>query len=112
MACAAVRVCMYVKVKVEFGGISTRAYTRTQARGATPELRRVAGTTSHGLCPQAGTFHTDHATIGSPSPCLCRRPCGISSGRPHTRDRESESGQTPAELVSSISFLHATVKAC
>ena len=26
-----------------------RAYTRTQARGATPELRRVADTTSHGL---------------------------------------------------------------
>jgi len=25
------------------------AYTRTQARGATPELRRVADTTSHGL---------------------------------------------------------------
>ena len=28
---------------------STRAYTRTQARGATPELRRVTDTTSHGL---------------------------------------------------------------
>ena len=27
----------------------TRAYTRTQARGATPELRHVTDTTSHGL---------------------------------------------------------------
>ena len=27
-----------------FGGTSTRAYSRTQARGATPELRRVAET--------------------------------------------------------------------
>jgi len=32
--------CMY-----RFGGTSTRAYTRTEARGATPELRRVADTT-------------------------------------------------------------------
>ena len=40
--------CMYVYVKI-FGGTSTRAYTRTQARGTTPELRRVADTTSHGL---------------------------------------------------------------
>jgi len=41
-----VYVCMH-----RFGGTntSTRAYTRTQARGATPELRRVADTTSHGL---------------------------------------------------------------
>ena len=31
-----------------FGGTSTRACTRTQARGATPELRRVTNT-SHGL---------------------------------------------------------------
>jgi len=37
-------VCMY-----RFGGTSTRACTRTQARGATPELRRVTDTTPHGL---------------------------------------------------------------
>jgi len=32
-----------------FGGTSTRAYTRRQARGATPEPRRVADTTPHSL---------------------------------------------------------------
>jgi len=32
-----------------FGGTSTHAYTRTQARGAMPEVRRVADTTSHGF---------------------------------------------------------------
>jgi len=37
-------ICMY-----RFDGTSTRAYTRTQARGATLELRRVADTTSHSL---------------------------------------------------------------
>jgi len=37
-------VCMYIKIRFRvhpnprFGGTSTRAYTRTQARGATPEL--------------------------------------------------------------------------
>ena len=41
-----------------FGGTSTRAYTRAQVRGATPELRRVADTTSHDVRGQA--FHTDH----------------------------------------------------
>ena len=40
------------------------AYTRTQARGATPELRRVTDTTSHGL--SAGR-HSTQTTIGSPS---------------------------------------------
>jgi len=54
-----------------FGGTSTRAYTRTQARGATPELRRVTDTTSHGL--SAGR-HSTQTTIGSPS--LCDRPEG------------------------------------
>ena len=54
-----------------FGGTSTRAYTRTQARGATPELRRVTDTTSHGL--SAGR-HSTQTTIGSPSLCdRCRR---------------------------------------
>jgi len=32
---------------------STRAYTRAQARGAAPELRRVADTTPHTAYPQA-----------------------------------------------------------
>jgi len=42
-----------------FGGTSTRAYTPTHARGATPELRRVADTTPHGL--SAGRHSTqDH----------------------------------------------------
>jgi len=36
--------------------ISTRAYTRTQARGATPELRRVAEPHPT-ACPQAGIPH-------------------------------------------------------
>jgi len=62
------QVCMYVCM-YRFGGTSTRAYTRTQARGATPELRHVADTTSHGL--SAGR-HSTHTTIGSPS--LCDRP--------------------------------------
>jgi len=34
--------CMYVCMYVRFRGTSTRAYTRTQARGATPELRYMA----------------------------------------------------------------------
>jgi len=34
---------MYVCMQ-RFGGTSTRVYTHTQARGATPELRRVADT--------------------------------------------------------------------
>jgi len=59
-------VCMYI-----FGVTSTRAYTRAQARGATPELRRVADTTSHGL--SAGR-HSTQTTIGSPS--LRGRPRG------------------------------------
>jgi len=41
------------------------AYTCTQARGATPELRRVADTTSHGLSAGRNSTQT---TIGSPSP--------------------------------------------
>jgi len=63
-------VTMYVCM-LGFGGTSTRAYTRTQSRGATPELRRVADTTSHGL--SAGR-HSTQTTIGSPS--LCGRPEG------------------------------------
>ena len=52
---------MYVKIRRHQ---HTRTYTRTQARGATPELRRVADTTSHGL--SAGR-HSTQTTIGSPS---------------------------------------------
>jgi len=43
--------CMYVYVKL-FGGTSIRAYTRTQARGVTPQSSGVSQTphtTSHGL---------------------------------------------------------------
>ena len=47
------------------------ARTRAQARGATPELRRVTDTTSHGL--SAGR-HSTQTTIGSP--ILCDRPRG------------------------------------
>ena len=68
-------VCMYVCM-LRFGGTSTRACTRTQARGATPELRRVADTTPHGL--SAGR-HSTQTTIGSPS--LCGRPKGERGGR-------------------------------
>jgi len=39
-----------------FGGTGTRAYTRAQARGATPELRRVADTTPHGLFSGVGAL--------------------------------------------------------
>jgi len=46
-------VCMY-----RFGGTSTRAYPRTEARGATPELRRVADTTILRLVRRQA-FHTD-----------------------------------------------------
>jgi len=47
----------YVKIKIrQHKHKHTRAYTRTQARGATPELRRVADTTSHGL--SAGRYST------------------------------------------------------
>jgi len=59
----AMHVCMY---RFGFGGTSTcAAYTRTPAHGATPELRRVADTTttSHGL--SAGR-HSTQNTIGSP----------------------------------------------
>ena len=61
-------VCMY-----RFGGTSTRAYTRTQARGATPELRRVADTTSHGL--SAGR-HSTQTTIGRVNPSHWLREAG------------------------------------
>ena len=42
-----------------FGGTSTRAYTCTQAHGATPELRRVADSTSHDLSAGRHSTH-DH----------------------------------------------------
>ena len=48
VSCAVQEVCMYVCMYT-FGGTSTRAYTRTQTRGDTPELRRVADTASPGL---------------------------------------------------------------
>ena len=61
-------VCMYVcKIRRHQ---HTRARTRahsTQARGATPELRRVTDTTSHGL--SAGR-HSTQTTIGSPIFCV------------------------------------------
>jgi len=41
-------------------------HTRAQARGATPELRRGADTTSHGL---SADRHSTQTTIGSPSLC-------------------------------------------
>jgi len=53
--------CMYI------GNDSTPAHTRTrrtQARGATPELQRVADTASNGL--SAGR-HPTQTTTGSPS---------------------------------------------
>jgi len=49
---------MYVFKAFAFGGTSTRAYTRIQARGATPELRRVADTTIPWLVRRQA-FHTD-----------------------------------------------------
>ena len=61
-------VCMYAKIRRHQ---HTRVHARTQARGATPELRRVTDTTSHGL--SAGR-HSTQTTIGSPS--LCDRPRG------------------------------------
>jgi len=78
-------VCMYVKIwrhhstRVIHTYIHTytRAYdTHTQARGATPELRRVTDTTSHGF--SAGG-HSTQTTIGSPG--LCDRPKGGGGGR-------------------------------
>jgi len=50
------RRCVYVYMQI-FGGTSTRVYARTQAHGATPELRRVAATTPHGLRGQALHIH-------------------------------------------------------
>jgi len=46
-------VCMY-----RFGGTITRTYTRTEACGATPELRRVTDTTIPRLVRRQA-FHTD-----------------------------------------------------
>jgi len=66
-------VCMYVKIR-------RHQHTRTQARGATPELRRVTDTPSHGL--SAGR-HSTQTTIGSPS--LCDRTFSICIH--HTRVR-------------------------
>ena len=50
-------VCMYVKIRRHQ---HIRAYMSTQACGATPELRRVTDTTSHGL--SAGR-HSTQTTI-------------------------------------------------
>ena len=47
---------MYVKIRRH----QHTAYTRTQARGATPDLQRVTDTTSHGL--SAGR-HSTQTTI-------------------------------------------------
>ena len=54
---------MYVKIR--FGGTSTRAYTRIQARSTTPEFQRqrVTDTTSHGLSTDR---HSTQTTMGSP----------------------------------------------
>jgi len=51
---------MYVKIR-------RHQHVRAQARGATPELRRVTDTTSHGL--SAGR-HSTQTTIGSPIVCV------------------------------------------
>jgi len=75
--------CMYVKIR-------RHQHTRTQAHGATPELRRVADTTSHGL--SAGR-HSTQTTIGSPS--LCGRPKG---GRGRERWRASCAAPPPSVL--------------
>ena len=70
--------CIYVK---RFGGTSTRAYTRTQARGATPELQRGTDTTYNihpTACSQADIHTQTSGTIGSP--ILCGRPKGKRGG--------------------------------
>jgi len=65
---------MYVKIR-RHQHTRIHAHTDTQARDATPELRRVTDTTSHGLF--AGR-HSTQTTIGSPS--LCDRPRGGGGG--------------------------------
>jgi len=60
------RVCKYSAVPAHacmqiFGGVSSFAYTRAQARGATPELGRVAATASG----REQALHTDnHVYVG------------------------------------------------
>jgi len=61
--------------------IRRHQHTRTQARGATPELRRVADSTSHGL--SAGR-HSTPTTEGRPSLC----------GRPKKGEGEGERGSS------------------
>jgi len=61
---------MYVCMQKN-GDTCTRAYTRAQARGITPELRRVVDTTPHGFFVSR---HFTQTTVGSPSPSLCGRP--------------------------------------
>jgi len=49
----------------------TRVHARTrQARGATPELRRVADTTHPTACQQAGTPAQTQTIVGSPVVCV------------------------------------------
>ena len=43
-----------------------RAYTRTQARGATPELQRVAQTPHPTACVRMQAFHTDRVIEALP----------------------------------------------
>jgi len=50
----------------------TRVHARTEARGVTPELRRVADATSHGFSVGRPSTQT---TVGSSS--LCGRPGGV-----------------------------------
>jgi len=57
-------VCMYVKIRRHQ---RTRAYTHKQARGATPELQRVADTASYDLSVADRHSHSTQTT----SPSLC-----------------------------------------
>jgi len=77
-------VFMYVQIRRHAPAHARTRAHRTQARGATPELRRVTQTphtTSHGLSA-AGSRHSTQTTIGyrigSPSPC--GRPTGSGGG--------------------------------
>ena len=63
---------------------AAHAYTRAQARGATPELRRVTNTTPHGL--PAGR-HSTRTTIVSPSPLTQLPRCMYATIQRHQHTR-------------------------
>jgi len=102
--------CRYV---YRFGGTSKCAYTRTQTRGATAELRRVADTTSHDAYPQAGIPHTK-STIKQCSP-RCYEPQAQSS--PGSQDgitqimncKPPPTPTTPPLIVRSPRLLRITI---